>query len=187
MLHFSARDIPNIISVLRIILTIPVMLFLLRHDYTVALVLFAVAGFSDGLDGFLAKHFGWQSRLGGLLDPLADKALLMTSFLVLGATGLIPVWLVMIAICRDLVIVGGALYYNFTVEEVQPTPSLVSKLNTLLQILLVILVTMNAGPLPLPSLLLSVVQWALLATIVLSGGHYVVVWSAKALAKSGKE
>lgn len=181
----SARDIPNIISVLRILLTLPVMYFLLQREYGMALVLFAVAGFSDGLDGFLAKHYGWQSRLGGLLDPLADKVLLMTSFLVLAATGLIPIWLVLAAICRDLIIVGGALYYNFMVEEVQPAPSLVSKLNTLLQIVLVILVVTDAGPLPLPAVLIDSLQWMLLATILVSGAHYVYVWSRKALLHQG--
>lgn len=187
MLLFGAKDIPNIISVLRILLTIPVMFFLLRHEYTLALVLFAVAGISDGLDGFLAKHYGWQSRLGGLLDPLADKALLATSFLVLGATGLIPIWLVVLAVCRDLVIMGGALYYNFTVEEVRPTPTLISKLNTLLQILLVILVVMNAGLFPLPAWWLETLEWAVLGTILWSGGHYVYVWSRKAAQKGWKE
>lgn len=187
MLMFSVRDIPNIISVLRILLTIPVMYFLLQREYTLALLVFALAGFSDGLDGFLAKHFGWQSHLGGLLDPLADKALLMTSFIVLGATGLIPIWLVVAAICRDLVIVGGALYYHFMVEELQTEPSLISKLNTLLQILLVIFVTMNAGPYPLPAWLLDYLEWALLVTILWSGGQYVYVWSHKAATKGWKE
>ncbi len=187
MLPFSARDIPNIISVLRIFLTIPVMFFLLQQQYTLALILFAVAGISDGLDGFLAKHFGWESRLGGLLDPLADKALLVTSFLVLGATGLIPVWLVVLAVCRDLVIIGGALYYNFAVEEVQPTPTLISKLNTVLQILLVILVTMHAGPFPLPLWWLEILQWAVLGTLLGSGGHYVFAWSRMAAQKGWKE
>ncbi len=177
----SVRDIPNIISTLRILLTLPVMYYLLQHDYTMALLLFAVAGFSDGLDGFLAKHYGWQSRLGGLLDPLADKALLMSSFLVLAATGLIPIWLVMAAICRDLIIVGGALYYNFMVEEVLPAPSLLSKLNTVLQILLVILVVTDAGPFPLPSLLIESLQWLLLFTVLASGAHYIYVWSRKAI------
>jgi cardiolipin synthase len=187
MLTFTARDLPNIISVLRILLTIPVMVFLFRRDYGLALALFALAGLSDGLDGFLAKHFGWQSRLGGLLDPLADKVLLMTSFVVLGATGLIPVWLVVAALLRDFVIVGGALYYNFRVEEVQPAPSLVSKLNTLLQILLVILVVADAGPLPLPDALLEGLEWLLLGTVLVSGGHYVFTWSRKAAAKGWME
>jgi cardiolipin synthase len=175
------RDIPNLISVVRILLTIPVVYFLLERNYGAALILFTVAGVSDGLDGFLAKHYQWQSRLGGLLDPLADKLLLMSSFLVLSATGLVPVWLLMAAICRDLVILGGAMYYNFMIEEVQPAPSIASKLNTALQILLVILVMLNAGPLALPPGLIDALQWCLLATILVSGVHYVVVWSDKAL------
>ncbi len=178
---FETRDIPNLISVVRILLTIPVVFFLLQRDYTTALVLFTVAGVSDGLDGFLAKHFHWQSRLGGLLDPLADKLLLMSSFLVLSATGLIPVWLLMAAICRDLVILGGAMYYNFMIEEVQPAPTLASKLNTLLQILLVILVMLSAGPLPLPDIMITSLQWCLLTTILVSGVHYVAVWGRKAM------
>lgn len=186
-LPLGMRDIPNLISGGRILLTLPVVYFLLSHDYTMALILFAVAGFSDGLDGFLAKQFGWQSRLGGLLDPLADKALLVTSFLVLGATGLIPIWLVLLAVCRDLVIVGGTLYYNFMVEDVQAAPSLVSKLNTLLQIMLVILVTMDAGPQPVSALVLEGLQWALAATLLMSGGHYVYVWTRKALEKGWKQ
>jgi len=177
----QARDIPNLISAARILLTIPVVYYLLQRDYTLALVLFTIAGASDGLDGYLAKHYRWQSRLGGLLDPLADKLLLMSSFLVLGATGLIPIWLLMAAICRDLVILGGAIYYNFMIEEVQPAPTLARQLNTLLQILLVILVMLNAGPLALPAALIEALQWCLLTTILVSGVHYVVVWSRKAM------
>jgi cardiolipin synthase len=177
----QTRDIPNLISAVRILLTVPVVYFLLQRDYTAALILFTLAGASDGLDGYLAKHYHWQSRLGGLLDPLADKLLLMSSFLVLSATDLIPVWLLMAAICRDLVILGGAMYYNFMIEEVQPAPSIASKLNTLLQILLVILVMLDAGPFPLPDVLITGLQWCLLATILVSGVHYVVVWSRKAL------
>jgi cardiolipin synthase (CMP-forming) len=174
------RDIPNLISILRILLTLPIVWLLFEHKFSYALILFAVAGFSDGLDGFLAKRFGWQSYLGGLLDPLADKALLMTSFLVLGGLGLIPVWLVILVIFRDLTIVGGALYYNFSVEEVDARPSLISKLNTLMQILLVLSVVMDAGPYPLPGLLLLVLTWATGLTTLVSGGGYVWVWSNKA-------
>ena len=184
---FQPRDIPNLISAVRILLTIPVVYFLLQREYGTALVLFTLAGVSDGLDGYLAKHYHWQSRLGGLLDPLADKLLLMSSFLVLSATGLIPVWLLMAAICRDLVILGGAIYYNFMIEEVQPAPTLASKLNTLLQILLVILVMVDAGPLPLPGVLIEALQWLLLATILISGVHYVAVWSRKAMRAGSRQ
>ncbi|PVV10719.1 MAG: CDP-alcohol phosphatidyltransferase [gamma proteobacterium symbiont of Ctena orbiculata] len=176
----QSKDIPNLISVLRILLTIPIVWLLFEHEFSYALILFAVAGFSDGLDGFLAKRLGWQSHLGGLLDPLADKALLMSSFLVLGGLGLIPVWLVMLVIFRDLTIMGGALYYNFSIEELDANPSLISKLNTLLQIVLVLLVVTDAGPLALPEQLLSWLTWATGFTTLVSGIAYVWVWTNKA-------
>ncbi|MCU7882159.1 MAG: CDP-alcohol phosphatidyltransferase family protein [Candidatus Thiodiazotropha sp. (ex Lucinoma aequizonata)] len=176
----QSKDIPNLISVLRILLTLPIVWLLFEHEFSYALILFAVAGFSDGLDGLLAKRFGWQSHLGGLLDPLADKALLMSSFLVLGGLGLIPVWLVILVIFRDLTIVGGALYYNFSVEELDAHPSLISKLNTLLQIMLVLLVVTDAGPFLLPNELLSFLTWATGFTTLVSGVAYVWVWARKA-------
>ena len=176
----TLRDIPNIISFLRVLLTIPVVYLLIKQEFGYALALFALAGLSDGLDGFLAKYFGWQSRLGALLDPLADKALLMASFLVLGGLGLIPVWLVALVIFRDLLIVGGALYYHFRVETLDADPSVASKVNTLMQILLVILVVCDAGPLPLPYLLIQGLIWITLVTTVISGAAYVWVWSHKA-------
>ncbi|PVV26990.1 MAG: CDP-alcohol phosphatidyltransferase [gamma proteobacterium symbiont of Ctena orbiculata] len=176
----QSKDIPNLISVLRILLTIPIVWLLFEHEFSYALILFAVAGFSDGLDGFLAKRLGWQSHLGGLLDPLADKALLMSSFLVLGGLGLIPVWLVMLVIFRDLTIMGGALYYNFSIEELDANPSRISKLNTLLQIVLVLLVVTDAGPLALPEQLLSWLTWATGFTTLVSGIAYVWVWTNKA-------
>jgi cardiolipin synthase len=179
----KARDIPNLISFLRILLTLPIVWLLFERQFSYALMLFAVAGFSDGLDGFLAKRFHWQSHLGGLLDPLADKALLMSSFLVLGGLGLIPVWLVILVIFRDLTIVGGALYYHFSVEEVDAHPSLISKLNTLLQIMLVLLVVTDAGPYALPALLLQVLIWATGMTTLVSGTLYVWVWTNKARSK----
>jgi cardiolipin synthase (CMP-forming) len=179
----KARDLPNLISFLRILLTLPIVWLLFERQFSYALMLFAVAGFSDGLDGFLAKRFHWQSHLGGLLDPLADKALLMSSFLVLGGLGLIPVWLVMLVIFRDLTIVGGALYYHFSVEEMDAQPSLISKFNTLLQIVLVLLVVTDAGPYALPTLLLQVLVWATGLTTLVSGALYVWVWTNKARSK----
>jgi cardiolipin synthase (CMP-forming) len=179
----KARDIPNLISFLRILLTLPIVWLLFEREFSYALMLFAVAGFSDGLDGFLAKHYHWQSHLGGLLDPLADKALLMSSFLVLGGLWLIPFWLVILVIFRDLTIVGGALYYHFSIEEVDAAPTLISKLNTLMQIVLVLVVVTDAGPFPLPNLLVQGLIWATGLTTLVSGGVYVWVWTRKARSK----
>lgn len=181
------KDIPNIISGLRLIAVIPVVWLLLEHRFGWALALFAVAGLSDGVDGYLAKHYGWQSQLGGLLDPLADKILLVSCFLVLGSMGLIPIWLVLATVFRDLVIVGGALLYHFRVAEVQAAPTLASKLNTLLQLVLVVLVILDAGVQPLPRPLIEALIWSSLTTVVVSGVQYVWVWSRKARVQGWKE
>ncbi len=177
------KDIPNIISALRLAAVIPLVWLLVSHELGWALVLFAVAGISDGIDGFLAKHYGWQSRLGGILDPLADKALLVSSFLVLGSMGLIPLWLVLAAVLRDLVIVAGALVYNYVVEEVEAAPTLASKLNTLIQLVLIVSAIMDAGPVPLPDPLIGFLTWACLVTVTVSGVEYVWIWSARARAR----
>jgi cardiolipin synthase len=107
----------------------------------------------------------------------------MTSFLVLGGLGLIPIWLVILVIFRDLTIMGGALYYHYSVEEVDAEPTLISKLNTLLQIVLVLLVVTNAGPLPLPPILLQLLILATGLTTMTSGVLYVWVWTNKARSK----
>ncbi|MBK1716798.1 CDP-alcohol phosphatidyltransferase family protein [Thiocystis violacea] len=180
-------DLPNIISVIRLIAVIPVVYLLLVQEFGWALFLFAAAGASDGLDGFLAKHYGWQSQLGGILDPLADKTLLVCCFLVLGAHGLIPLWLVLAVIFRDLVIVSGAVLYNYRVAEVEASPIPVSKLNTALQIVLVVTVIMNAGIQPLPDALLTFLTWACFVTVVVSGLQYVWIWGRKAMRHGWKE
>ena len=180
------KDIPNIISFFRILLTIPVIWALLESHFQLALVLFFIAGISDGLDGFLAKHYGWQSRLGGLLDPLADKALLVSAFLCLGGLGLLPSWLVALVILRDVLIVSGALVYSFQIEQLEAEPSLISKLNTVLQIVLVLLVVVHHGVWSLPLSLLEATIWAVTVTTVLSGIAYVIEWSLRAM-RNGKK
>jgi cardiolipin synthase len=141
----SLRYLPNIITLARILLVLPITLLLLRQHYAAALQLFFVAAVSDGLDGLLAKRFGWTSRLGGLLDPLADKMLLVSSLLVLGAQGLLPLWLVVLALGRDVLIVLGVVAYQWWIAPIQPAPSLISKANTLLQILVIIGVLIQAA------------------------------------------
>jgi len=176
------EDIPNLISVLRIFMSVPVVWAMLEQRFDVALVLFAVAGVSDGLDGYLAKHYGWQSQLGGLLDPLADKVLLVSSYLTLALIGIIPVWLVMLVILRDLVIVTGALVYHFRVTELDARPSLISKFNTFSQIVLVLAVVLDRGLWSLPGWSIDGLIWLVMATTLASGVNYVWVWSRLAMA-----
>jgi cardiolipin synthase len=186
-LRLGLRDLPNIISLLRLLTVMPIVYLLLERELGGALLLFLAAGLSDGLDGYLAKHYGWQSDLGGILDPLADKVLLVACFLVLGALSLIPVWLVAAVVFRDLLIVGGAVLYNYRIEEVRAAPILSSKLNTLFQILLIVLVILDAGIMPLPNWLIKALIWACLATVIVSGAQYAWIWSRKAAEKGWKE
>lgn len=173
-------QIPNIISTLRIFLVVPVVWALINGQFELGLLLFAVAGVSDAVDGFLAKRFHWQSRLGGFLDPLADKLLLVCSFLAIGWLGLVPWWLVVLVIVRDLVIVSGAVAYHFTVGRFDAEPTPISKLNTAVQILLVVLVVLDQSLLPMSAWILTTGEVMVAVTTVLSGVNYVIDWSRRA-------
>ena len=146
------RNLPNILTLLRILLVPAVILLLREEDYLFALVLFVLAGLTDGLDGWIAKRFDCVSQLGTILDPVADKLLISSTFVMLVLLGDIPFWLVLLVVCRDVGIVGGylILYTLGLMTTIRPT--LVSKVNTALQILLVtgVLLTRsvwsNGGP-----------------------------------------
>jgi cardiolipin synthase len=158
----------------------PIVWSLLQRQFDLAIWLFLVAGASDALDGFLAKRFGWSSRLGGILDALADKILLVSTFFCLWWLGTFPWWLVAAILLRDLVIVTGATVYNFSVEAVEPEPSLISKLNTVLQIALAAVGVVHVGFDGVPDWLLQSLMWSVMLTVVLSGAGYVAEWSRRA-------
>lgn len=174
-------QIPNLITLSRILLTIPVGWALLNDRFELALVLFAIAGISDGVDGFLAKHYGWTSWIGGILDPLADKLLLTLSFVLLGYLGLVPFWLVAITVLRDVVILFGALYYHFKVERLIADPRLLSKIHTTVQIVLVLAVVYGAAYGALADWVIDLGVFIVLATTLASGLDYVVIWTRRAL------
>ncbi len=177
----KTSDIPNIITGFRFLLVAPLVWLLLNHQYGAALIVFAIAGFSDALDGFIAQHYGWSSRLGAMMDPLADKLLLVCSFITLGWLGLIPFWLVALVIFRDLVIVIGAMTYHWCVEYLDTAyPTLVSKLNTFTQIMLVLAVMFSLSVQPLPSLWIDVLLYSVLVTTIWSGIDYVWIWGRRA-------
>jgi cardiolipin synthase len=176
------RHLPNLISMVRVLLVVPVVWSLLNDRFNVAIWLFLIAGASDGLDGFLAKRYGWSSRLGGILDALADKFLLVSTFVCLWWLGLFPWWLVMAVLARDLIIVVGATIYNFRIETVQPEPSLASKLNTFLQIALAAVGVVQLGFGGVPAWLLQTLIWSVMLTILLSGIGYVREWGRRARA-----
>ncbi|MTI63982.1 CDP-alcohol phosphatidyltransferase family protein [Methylophaga sp.] len=176
----SLRDIPNLISLLRIVLVAPVVWALATEQFELALLLFAVAGISDGLDGFLAKHFHWESRLGSILDPIADKLLLVATFASLTWLGLLPLWLLWLVLGRDLIIIGGGLAYHYYLGQFDLSPLWSSKINTTLQIALVLLVMVQQQWLPGLDKVVTIGIWLVVASVINSGTEYVLVWGARA-------
>jgi len=157
------------------------MWFLVRAEYENALLLIMIAGLSDGLDGFLARHFGWTSRIGGLLDPMADKLLFVAVFAALSWNGLVPIWLFAVVIGRDIVIVSGAFAYEFLIGPVEPNPSRVGKLNTVMA-LLYLLFVMTWQIYEWPSeVSIMIVGAGVFVISLVSGLDYVLTWSRLAL------
>ena len=167
------KYIPNLICVGRIILVGPIVWSLLEHRYGLALALILIAGLSDALDGFLARRFDWRTRLGGLLDPAADKLLMFSVFVTLTWLGWVPVWFTAIVVGRDLIIVGGTIVYHRLVEPIEGDPTQTSKLNTVLQILFLLLTVSHAWIGWPPVLVLQVLGAAILVTIAISTVQYV--------------
>lgn len=178
------NQLPNIISIFRFILVAPVVWALLHAQFGTALVLFAVAGFSDALDGFLAKHFHWQTRLGSILDPLADKLLLVSCYLTLTWLEFIPVWLVAVVISRDVLIVIGGVAFHFLFGRFEMEPSRISKLNTFFQIVFVLAVVFYHGDFLLKPWIIEALGYIVLVTTITSGADYVWVWGHKAVEAS---
>lgn len=178
----NLRFIPNLITVLRIFLIPPIIWFLLKQQYGTALIMFAIAGFSDALDGYLARRNNWFSWWGSVLDPLADKLLQVSSYITLAWMGHLPVWLVVAIVARDIIIISGALAYHAHIAEFEAAPSVVSKLNTFLQIALVLMVILHVGVYALPTVVIQVMIWLVLASTLYSGLDYVYHWTRKAIA-----
>jgi cardiolipin synthase len=154
------RHLPNVLCIFRILLVYPVGHWILQGRYPEVLVLFAVAAFTDALDGFLAKRFDWTSELGRILDPLADKLLLVTSFICLSMAGFAPWWLTALVLLRDLVIGFGAMTYRVLFGALRGRPTTPSKINTFWQIAFCLgAVSHAAYGWPGPQLVLTVGRW----------------------------
>lgn len=168
--------VPNLLTLFRIAAA-PVLVLLLKYGANdLAVVLFVAAGVSDGLDGYIAKRFNYQTRLGAILDPVADKLLLVSSYVMLTLLGHLPFWLLVTVVFRDVVIVGGYLVLVTLNGSVHMQPSIVSKLNTVLQITLVGVVLVAAAQwLSIPWLTSTMIVLVTITT-VLSGVHYVWFW-----------
>lgn len=173
--------LPNLITLGRL-LAVPVTVYLMLqgHDRA-AFWLFVAAGASDALDGIVAKRFDVRSEVGAYLDPLADKALLMSIYVTLGYLEHVAVWLVILIVFRDLLIIGGALLFHTLTQSLTMAPLFISKANTTAQIVLACVVMAQlAWDFSLPAVNDALV-FLVAATTILSGAAYVVKWGRKAV------
>lgn len=176
----NGRWIPNLITTCRIALSVPLGVLIVEERHVHALGVMVVAGLSDGLDGWLARRFNWQTRLGARLDPLADKLLVGVTYGALAWAGVLPWWLTALVIGRDLVIIAGAALFQAVTGRLEMAPSLLSKLNTTAQIALAIVAVLHAGIVTLPFPLLHGLISLVAAMTLASGLSYVWAWTRKA-------
>lgn len=176
MARVALHHLPNLITLSRVAL-VPVLILLLRDNrYGAALVVFVIAGISDALDGYLAKRLNVQTHFGAILDPAADKLLLVTAYIMLTLSGHIPFWLTLAVVSRDALIVGGYLLYTSHAGPVHMRPSFLSKLNTLLQIALITLLLVKLAAGWYHPVLVDAMVMVVLVSTILSGGHYLWSW-----------
>jgi cardiolipin synthase len=172
----SLSWLPNAISISRIALILPILWLFVEGQFGWALGLFLGAGLSDGIDGYLAKKYHWDTRLGAFLDPAGDKLLIAWSYGTLAYLGHIPVWLAFIVIFRDVVIVAGSFMYHYLVRRLEGEPTRISKLNTVLEFVFLVLVIWKAGYGWPDDVTITIIGAAVLVTVVLSGFDYVSNW-----------
>ena len=180
------RQLPNLITIARLLLVPPAGWLLWQENYGLALVVIAVAGLSDFIDGELARRYDWRSRFGELADPLADKLLVSVVFVVLVLQQHIPIWLVAVVVLRDVVILGGAAAYRLLFRDIEISPTFVSKANTAVQVTLPIGVLVTLLDIPtLSGLVAAVVDPWLFGVAagfaIWSGLDYVISWSRRAI------
>jgi cardiolipin synthase len=169
-------NIPNSLTLVRIVLVPLVVWLIIDHEMTAAFLLFLLAGFSDAADGYIAKRYGWRSELGAYLDPIADKALLVSIYVTLGLAGHLPVWLVIAVVSRDILIVGAVVLSWMLSRPLTMHPLLISKVNTFAQIVLAGLVLAELGLGLGLEPVVKVLIWITGALTILSAAAYFWAW-----------
>lgn len=170
----AVLTLPNLITLARLCAVPATVWLILQQRLDLACLLFVAAGISDAIDGWLARAFRARSALGAILDPVADKALLVSVYVTLAAVGRLPDWLAILVVFRDLVIVGGVLVLWGLGERPPIRPLQLSRLNTVLQITLAGLALLLAGYGLGSGPLIEVLGWSVAATTVGSGAAYVL-------------
>ncbi len=173
-------NLANLITLARLI-SVPVIVWaILAGEMGLAFAIFVMAGVSDAVDGFIAKHFNSRSVFGSYLDPLADKALLTSVYVALGHAGYLPIWLVILVVFRDVLIIGGVLLlFTLGNRSFRVEPLLISKANTVVQIVLAAVVLGGEALGMTDVLFVAVLVWIVAATTVASGASYIVQWNRR--------
>ena len=167
-------NLPNIITFGRLCAVPAAFWLVLEHKIDQAFFLFAAAGLSDAIDGWLARRYGGNA-VGAILDPVADKALLVTMYVTLAVVNALPDWLAILVVFRDLIIVGGVITLAVLGNAVTIQPLYISKINTVMQIVLVAATLLQEGfGLAVPGAIPALI-WVVAATTLASGGAYVWV------------
>ena len=181
MTNAVVKQIPNILTTLRLILAAPICVLILNENYPAVLWIAVFAGLSDGVDGWLARKLNALSRYGAVVDPLADKALLVSAYISFAVVGLLPWWVAVVVAARDLVIVSGALAYHRLCGRYQMAPSILGKVSTGVQIAFALIVLTHQVYPIFPSLMFQIGPWLVALVALASGSHYVHTWATRAL------
>lgn len=178
------KQLPNALTLFRLGLIVPFLIFLYSHEYVNSFYTFMLAGLTDGLDGFLARRFHWQSFFGSFVDPLADKLLIASSFISLALLGVLPWWLVALVFLRDFTISMGVLaWYHFIRRKLDFKPTSLSKINTALQLALVTSCLFELAFFHFPSYIFNTLICLTTLTTAITYIDYMWTWSKKAWPK----
>ncbi|ATX81096.1 cardiolipin synthase [Mariprofundus ferrinatatus] len=185
MVHNRILNIPNILTLARIVITPFIIFAIMEGEAVFALILMGIAGITDMLDGAIARYFNQRSIVGAFMDPLADKLMLISTIVTLYFIEEIPLFLFLAVVFRDLVIVVGAIAYEMVTGKLEMEPTMSSKITTFLQITLVLTVLADmAWDLPSELFELTVI-WSTFTFTCISGVQYMVVWMRKAVSDEG--
>lgn len=170
---YGLITLPNVVTLGRLCAVPLAFWMVLEHRLDFAFFLFVGAGISDAVDGWLARRYGGNA-LGAILDPMADKALLVTMYVTLATVDVLPAWLAILVVFRDVVIVGGVILLGVLGHKVSIKPLLISKLNTTLQIVLVAAALLTTGFALRVPYVMAVLIWCVACTTMASGVAYVL-------------
>ena len=175
------KYLPNTVSIMRLLLILPISVLMLEGNYLSAFVLFTLAGLSDGIDGWLARTFGWVSAFGKIIDPVADKLLMIVTTVTLGVLDQIPMILVFLIIAKDLAVIGGVLVYTVLAGFPLVKPIFIGKFTTVAQLLLLgcLMFSQVITEAWLEAFVLPALIWIVVVSTILDGCIYLWVWTRK--------